>query len=178
MRTHAYFITLPLALTLLAATGCKHKDEPTETPSATVAYDPSGGAGAGADATPARVELRDDRIVIHEKIQFDLNKATIRPASDSLLREIATVIKANPQLLVIRVEGHTDGDGDELSNLRLSQGRARSVMNYLIKAGVSSSRLTSVGFGEGSPIADNDTEEGKSNNRRVEFIIVKMAPPE
>src|SRR5690606_41433753 len=90
MRTS---FTSLLALALLATTGCKPKDQPTETPSPTAAYHPD---GADAEAEPPRAELRDDRIVINEKILFDLNRATIRSESDSRPHEIATPIEGKP----------------------------------------------------------------------------------
>jgi outer membrane protein OmpA-like peptidoglycan-associated protein len=171
MRNPAYPITIPLALVLFAATGCKHKEEPTETPSATAAYD---GSGDDSDAKPPRVELRDDRIVIHEKIQFDLNKATIRPASDSLLREIAAVIKANPQLEQISIEGHTCNIGSAEYNLDLSDRRAASVRKRLIREGVEAARVSARGYGLLHPIAANSDDSSRELNRRVEFRVVSQ----
>ena len=70
----------------------------------------------------------------------------------------------------ISVEGHTDSDGNNESNLKLSEARANAVVEAIVKEGINKSRLTSAGFGEEKPIADNNTEEGKSKNRRVELI--------
>ena len=91
---------------------------------------------------------------------------------DSLLDEIASVILAHPEIKKIRVEGHTDSDGPDSSNLKLSQARTQAVVDYLVSKGVERSRLDPVGFGESRPIAENTTPEGKAKNRRVEFIIV------
>jgi OOP family OmpA-OmpF porin len=123
---------------------------------------------------PKRVEITADKIVITEKVQFDYNKATIKTDSNSLLDEIASVIKSNPQLRKISIEGHTDSDGSDAYNLKLSRDRAGSVMRYLVEHGVDAGRLVSAGFGEQKPIAGNDTAEGKEKNRRVEFLITEQ----
>ena len=121
-----------------------------------------------------RVVVKEGRIQINEKIYFETGKAVIKTDSYDLLDEIARVIQKNPQLLLIRVEGHTDSDGSDVANLKLSTNRAAAVKAYLVdKGGVEASRLTSVGLGESSPIDTNDTDAGKANNRRVEFIIMK-----
>ena len=72
--------------------------------------------------------------------------------------------------LKFSVEGHTDSDGDDALNQSLSELRAKTVMQQLISMGISKDRLTSKGFGESMPIADNNSPEGKANNRRVEFV--------
>ncbi len=126
-------------------------------------------------AEPPRVEVTDDAIVIHEKIQFDFNKATIRSESDSLLAEIAKVINENPQIKLIRVEGHASSEGSDAYNLDLSERRAASVRKHLTKKGnVEKGRLVSKGYGETQPIESNDTESGREANRRVEFIILEQ----
>jgi len=123
---------------------------------------------------PKRVEVTADKIVITEKIQFDFNKSTIKPESHSLLDEIVAVIKANPQLKKISIEGHTDSDGADEYNMKLSDGRAKAVMAYLTEHGVQAARLTAKGFGETKPLAPNDSAEGKEKNRRVEFLITEQ----
>jgi OOP family OmpA-OmpF porin len=123
---------------------------------------------------PKRVEVTADKIVIREKIQFDLNKATIKPESDELLSEIVAVFKENPQIKKVSIEGHTDDQGADAYNKKLSDQRAKSVLDYLTGKGVEAARLTSKGFGETKPIASNETEEGKEQNRRVEFIITEQ----
>jgi OOP family OmpA-OmpF porin len=123
---------------------------------------------------PKRVEVKESKIEINEKIQFAYNDSKILPASDSLLTEIADVIKANPQLTKILIEGHASSDGDDKHNLNLSDKRAKSVREALIAKGVKADVLEAKGFGETKPIASNDTAEGKEKNRRVEFTIVKQ----
>ncbi len=120
-----------------------------------------------------RVVLKEGRIQINERVYFEFGKAIIKTESHDLLDEVARVILANPQLLLIRVEGHTDDVGSDVNNLKLSGSRAAAVKDYLVGQGVEAGRLTSVGLGESSPIDTNDTEDGRAANRRVEFIVVK-----
>lgn len=130
--------------------------------------------GCPDDDKPQRVIVEKTRIKITETIYFDYNKASIRKDSYGLLDEIAAVIIDHPDILQIRVEGHTDADGDEEYNLKLSQARAESVRNYLIAAGVEADRMHAMGFGEGRPLVENDNDTNKQVNRRVEFIIVEQ----
>lgn len=121
-----------------------------------------------------RVEVTDDKIVIREKIQFDFDKATIRPESDDLLAEIAKVMNENPRLKKIRVEGHASSEGGYEHNVKLSKSRAKAVLDHLVKKGkVDKKRLESEGYGPDRPIASNDSETGREINRRVEFTILE-----
>lgn len=121
-----------------------------------------------------RVEVTADKIVIREKIQFDVDKATIKAESNGLLDEITKVMKDNPQLRQISIEGHTDSDGADAYNTKLSQARAEAVLAYIVAHGVTRDRLSAKGYGEAKPIAGNDDEAGKEKNRRVEFIITRQ----
>ena len=123
-------------------------------------------------APPARVELRDNKIEFKEKIQFDVNKATIKPESFGLLKEIADVIKKNPQVKHISIEGHASAEGDAKANKKLSDDRAKAVMKHLVdKEQIPAGELTAKGWGVEKPIADNATEAGREANRRVEFLV-------
>lgn len=121
-------------------------------------------------ATKLRVEKK--RIVILDKVQFEFNKAKIKPESFDLLNEVAEVILRNPQAGRVEVQGHTDNRGRPAYNLELSQRRADAVRDYLIERGVSAERLISRGFGMTAPIATNDTDAGRALNRRVEFVLI------
>jgi outer membrane protein OmpA-like peptidoglycan-associated protein len=121
---------------------------------------------------PKRVEVSQNQIVIHEKIQFETGKAAIRPESFDLLNEVTAVIQANPQITRLSVEGHTDSVGTDNQNQLLSDKRAAAVLKYLVDHGIAAGRLLSKGWGESKPIGDNATEEGREQNRRVEFVIV------
>lgn len=102
-------------------------------------------------------------------INFDSGKSTIKKESLPVIEQIIEMMKQAPEIK-ISVEGHTDSDGSNESNLKLSEARAKEVVDVIVKSGVDKSRLSSVGFGEEKPIADNSTEEGKAKNRRVELI--------
>ena len=112
----------------------------------------------------------DAKIVTHG-INFDIDKATIKPESMGTLNMIAQVMRANPALK-FEIDGHTDNTGTPDHNLTLSQQRADAVREQLIAMGIDGSRLTSKGFGDSKPMADNGTLEGKANNRRVEFVKI------
>ena len=103
-------------------------------------------------------------------IEFESGKATIKSKSFPLLDQIAQTFIEN-ETYVIEVQGHTDNTGKADFNKKLSQDRADAVMMYLVKKGVSSSRMTAVGYGQEKPIADNTTKAGRQKNRRVEFNI-------
>jgi outer membrane protein OmpA-like peptidoglycan-associated protein len=123
----------------------------------------------------SQVTLTDRRIVIHDTIHFETNRAVIKPESYELLRQIARVIIEHPEVLLVSIEGHADERGSDEHNLDLSRRRAASVRQFLIEAGVSPVRLVSEGFGESKPLVEGSDEEAWSQNRRVEFVIVDRA---
>jgi OOP family OmpA-OmpF porin len=124
---------------------------------------------------PPRVELRDNKIDFKEKIQFEASKAIIKQESFSLLHDIAEVIKKNPHVKKISIEGHASAEGNPVKNKKLSDDRAKSVMAHLVgKEGIDAARLTAKGFGSEKPVATNDTLEGREKNRRVEFLVVEQ----
>jgi outer membrane protein OmpA-like peptidoglycan-associated protein len=140
-------------------------------------YDPEDFDGVeDEDGCPdTSVQVVSDQIKINDTIHFEYNRAVIQEISFDLLNDIAALLRERTDLLKVRIEGHTDGDGDDVYNLKLSQQRADSVKAYLVNAGIDAGRLDPIGFGEMRPVADNSTDEGKAANRRVEFIIVDRA---
>jgi len=112
--------------------------------------------------------LSDGKIIVNG-IRFDVNKATIKPESNGAINEIFELMQKQTELN-FSVEGHTDSDGDDALNQTLSEKRALAVMDRLISLGIPTNRLKSAGWGEGKPIGENGTAEGKANNRRVEFV--------
>ena len=125
---------------------------------------------------PARVVLTASNIAIMDKVQFETGKAELLPVSHALLDEVAKMLKDNPQVELISVEGHTDSTGSPDFNRKLSQQRAESVAKYMSSKGVKASRMEPKGFGPDRPIADNETDPGREANRRVEFNILKQGP--
>lgn len=118
------------------------------------------------------IVVKDDKIELKQKIFFAFNKDTILAQSFDMLREVAQAMKENPKIKV-RIEGHTDDKGPDAYNKKLSDRRAKSVRNFLIKEGIEPDRMVAIGYGEERPIDDNDTEEGREVNRRVEFVIIE-----
>ncbi|MFO0694752.1 MAG: OmpA family protein [Polyangiales bacterium] len=120
------------------------------------------------------VVIQGDRLEILEKVYFRTNSHIIDRRSNALLDNVAAVLNAHPEIQMIRIEGHTDSRGNAQRNLALSQRRANSVMQYLIRRGrVARTRLTAQGFGPNQPIYPNATTEAEYEaNRRVEFRIV------
>lgn len=102
-------------------------------------------------------------------INFDSGKSVIKSQYFAQLDNIASIMNANPNMRVV-ITGHTDSDGDDAYNQKLSESRAKAVLDYLVKAEVNPSRLTAVGKGESDPIADNGSASGKAQNRRIEFV--------
>ncbi|MBK9071299.1 MAG: OmpA family protein [Myxococcales bacterium] len=119
-----------------------------------------------------QVVITDTGLQILDIVYFKTNSDVILKKSYPLLNNVAAVINAQTRIAKIRVEGHTDSQGDDESNLDLSQRRADSVKAYLIQKGVAAERLQGQGFGETMPVDSNDTKAGRAKNRRVEFKIV------
>jgi len=119
-------------------------------------------------------KFTDAKIITHG-INFDVDKSTIKPESMGTLNMIVKVMAVNPDLH-FEIDGHTDNSGAAPHNLQLSQQRADAVKTQLITMGVDSARLTTKGLGDTKPISDNATQDGKANNRRVEFVRVDSKP--
>ncbi len=104
-------------------------------------------------------------------ILFDTGKTTLKPASLKVLDNVVAILKEYPNAR-FNIDGHTDSVGSEANNQKLSEGRAASVVNYLIENGIPSGRLVARGFGESKPIASNNTKEGRATNRRTEINLI------
>jgi OmpA-OmpF porin, OOP family len=113
----------------------------------------------------------DGSVEILQPIEFEFGKAVIKAGSFPILDEVVTLMKAQPSIR-LGVYGHTDNKGALALNMRLSKDRARACMDYLGSKGIAKNRLESEGFGPTKPIADNNSDEGRSKNRRVEFKIL------
>jgi outer membrane protein OmpA-like peptidoglycan-associated protein len=102
-------------------------------------------------------------------IHFDTGKAAILPDSEAALSEIVKLLQQDADLK-LRVEGHTDNQGNAAANQALSEKRAQAVVVWLTAHGIAANRLTAKGFGQTKPIEDNGTEDGRAKNRRVELV--------
>lgn len=125
------------------------------------------------DAIPdAEVTRKDDALIVNMQggILYDTSSAMLSPGGADRIRSLARTVQNYPKERII-VKGHTDSQGDERSNQRLSEERADSVRNLLVAEGVTPSRITAVGLGAGMPVATNSTAEGRQQNRRVEIEL-------
>ena len=107
-----------------------------------------------------------------DRLLFDTGQATLQPASDEQLHNIAAILKAYPNVK-IKIGGYTDNTGDKAANLKLSQDRANNVMAELEKMGIAPNRLEAQGYGEDHPVADNSTDEGRQKNRRISLRVTQ-----
>ena len=124
------------------------------------------------DRIVARLEpLKSGSLLRLNNVFFSTASAALRPESRSELDRVVHLLKAHPQLR-IRIEGHTDSEGEAAANQNLSERRAQSVLEYLVEGGIDRTRLERKGFGESAPIDTNDTESGRQNNRRTEIRIL------
>ncbi len=117
------------------------------------------------------VPVEVGRVLRLKSVFFDFNKAELLPESYNELDQLVNLLQENPKIQ-IEIGGHTDHVGADYNNLVLSQKRVKSVLGYLLGRGIAESRMLSKGYGETKPIADNQSEEGRQTNRRVEFTIL------
>jgi len=120
----------------------------------------------------AKVERVGEGINVefNEKILFGFDRSDLNASASGNLDKLAAILKEYPDT-DIEVQGHTDSKGTDDYNMKLSERRASSVANYLRGKGVSGSRIKTKGYGESAPVASNDTESGRAQNRRVNFLI-------
>ncbi|MBN8617027.1 MAG: OmpA family protein [Deltaproteobacteria bacterium] len=123
-----------------------------------------------------RYEAETGTIVVLQRVEFATNRDVILDRSFPVLEEVRAILAANPNLVLVRVEGHTDDRGRDAANLELSRRRARSVVAWLASHGISPDRLEGWGCGETAPMETNTTADGRQVNRRVEFHVLTPAP--
>lgn len=116
--------------------------------------------------------IKEGAAIVLNNIFFETGKSTLLPQSFSELDKVATFIKEN-NISKIEISGHTDNIGNSAYNQKLSEGRAKAVVDYLVSQEVGEDVLTFVGYGQDRPVDTNKTEAGRANNRRVEFFLVK-----
>jgi len=114
------------------------------------------------------------RIVILDKVYFEVKKAELMPQSFPVLRAVAGILRVTPAIKKVRIEGHTDDRGSNRRNLKLSQARAEAVVAFLVQEGVAEGRLEAIGHGEEQPAVEGRQSEARDANRRVEFVIAEQ----
>jgi outer membrane protein OmpA-like peptidoglycan-associated protein len=117
-------------------------------------------------------KLRPGATIVLNNVFFETNKWELKPESMIELDRLVALLKGNPEKK-IEIGGHTDNVGSDEANLTLSNNRAQSVVDYLIKKGIATTRLTAKGYGETMPIATNDNDAGRAKNRRTEFKVIE-----
>ncbi len=148
------------------------KVEPLPPPAAEPASEPVAAPAPEAAPIPPSVKVIKERIVLRG-INFDFDKSAIKPEFVPVLDEAARLLKERADVREVIIEGHTCWIGTEKYNQGLSERRAKAVRDYLVSQGVNPAELTTVGYGETRPVADNKTRDGRRMNRRVEFKIVE-----
>jgi outer membrane protein OmpA-like peptidoglycan-associated protein len=123
---------------------------------------------------PVVVTRTESRLLLSQRIYFEYDSDVIRNVSFDILNEVAATLRRNPDITLLRVEGHTDSQGVPQYNLDLSYRRARAVVEYLVQHGVERSRLDFRGYGSQRLAVPDDTPDGQALNRRVEFVIVSQ----
>lgn len=124
-----------------------------------------------ADDDLTKTKIEKGKVVPLKNIYFDTNGFELEPRSFFELKKLLFLLRENPTMS-IEIRGHTDNQGTHEYNQKLSEGRAASVANFLVYNGIKKYRIKSKGLGEGKPISDNESDEGKQSNRRVEFLIL------
>jgi OOP family OmpA-OmpF porin len=160
---------------VVAATGaiigawlCKSEPTPAPKPAPEPAAPPAKPAAPPPPPPPPPAE--GTKIESLEGALFDFDKATLKPTAVEKLDHAVKVLNEFPSVK-LSVEGHTDSVGSDKYNQGLSERRAKSVVDYLVKAGIDASRLTAVGYGKTRPVASNDTADGRAMNRRVDLVV-------
>ncbi len=120
---------------------------------------------------PARTfELEGNELKLPSAVIFETGTDKLLPESDKALEHVKAYLEAKDYITLLRIEGHTDSDGDDQANQTLSEKRALSVARWLVAHGVSCTRLMPVGFGENKPVQSNESADGRAANRRMSFI--------
>jgi outer membrane protein OmpA-like peptidoglycan-associated protein len=166
--------------------GCPHvrdtdhdgiPDDVDQCPTQPETYNGFQDADGCPDKGPTVVELSETAIKVQGRVEFATGKDKIDGAkSFQVLDAVAGVMGGHKDILLVEVQGHTDGAGVADQNRKLSQKRAEAVVKYLTTKGVDAARLTAKGYGPDVPVADNKTPAGRQKNRRVDFVILKTAP--
>jgi OmpA-OmpF porin, OOP family len=165
-----------LALGGLFAVGCKasvqvgEAQPPPPPPPATTKPEPPPPPKPKPHITPAAFTVsKEGKLGLPGPVVFETGSDKLSPESDAVLEHVQKYMEATPNVTLLRIEGHTDNVGKPADNEVLSEKRAMAVARWLVAKNVACKRLLPVGFGDTKPIADNNTEEGRAQNRRTAF---------
>lgn len=155
-----------LAFALVAAAaGCGASTKPPAPPSNTVEPE-----GPPVDVPPPTAALQDGKVALSAPIVFVTGTDDLAQESEGVLAALAGLLRDRTDITMLRIEGHSDSQGMDDYNQRMSEDRALAVARWLVGNGIECGRLVPVGFGETKPIGDNQTPEGRALNRRIELI--------
>jgi outer membrane protein OmpA-like peptidoglycan-associated protein len=164
-----------IGVVLIILTFLLCKETPTSTPSRSTTHSSVTSPSVTTPVepsipSPAVMRKKIDEVLTGRAITFQTSSAVLLPEGRSTLDQIMSILQQN-QTAAFQIGGHTDNVGAEDRNLALSENRAKAVMDYLVSKGVAANRLTFKGYGASHPLADNATAEGRSRNRRIEFLV-------
>jgi outer membrane protein OmpA-like peptidoglycan-associated protein len=142
---------------------------------ASILIEPGGDHSLKLQLTPRLAAMESQAVVLEDPIRFDFDRATLTDAAGPILDAVAALLLARPSIIRLEIEGHTDNVGDLAYNRSLSQRRAEVVLEALVTRGVAREVLTAAGYGAQKPIQRNDDDDGRAENRRVEFRIAEVA---
>lgn len=165
----AYVLSAGPSNTTMAVGGVNTNVNPRETASAEVRVNPL------PPPAQRQVTLVGNNFSLRRQVHFQTNSADILPDSNSLLEQIADLINRHPEVTAIEIQGHTDNQGQAAANQTLSEARAASVRDALVRLGVTAERLASRGYGQTRPIRPNLTAAGRAANRRVAIVVTQRA---
>jgi OOP family OmpA-OmpF porin len=165
-------LCLSLMFVLGATIGCHHSKPPEPPPPVAKKEEPP----PPKPPEPAPPAVHGAELDVPGEIEFDVDKASLKKDgnTDQTLASIVKILKDNPSITKIRIEGHTDSDGGDKRNKPLSEARAKTVHDWLVKNGIEDKRLVSVGCAAKDPLVPNDSTEHKAQNRRTEFDIEEI----
>jgi OOP family OmpA-OmpF porin len=173
MKTGALLITAAALAATLGSLGCASAPPPAVKVKAVEGPAPPPPAGPAPKIVVQGLNLEGAQLSGIPDIEFDTAQSTIKksPSNAATLQLLVLGSQQNRNITQLRVEGHTDSDGDPANNQRLSEQRAQAVVDFLVKAGVDTARLRPIGCGSRDPLFPNDSPEHKQRNRRTEFDI-------
>jgi OmpA-OmpF porin, OOP family len=181
MHKHIAPILTAVFVATTALAGCKasFKAGGDDKPAKAAPPPPAPAPAPAPEPAPAKpkvkFKMKGEQLELPGPVVFETGSDQLKPESDAVLNIVHDYMKSTDKVTLLRIEGHTDSDGDDASNLDLSKRRSMSVARWLTGKGIDCKRLLPVGFGESKPIAENATPDGKAQNRRTAFVNAALA---